>query len=319
MLRKAIFVFFIVLFTCSGYCQTVNFENALREAVAHRQTQNAANVISWHTEHFLLNIDSFSIEQSKGQLTIQSGNYLVKYNIKILGTYNHKDSTFLWSAYNSSINKRLATPISNLISIAAANKWQIANNTMIKCSFDSAYKLATLAFYLDKANGINHILTNNRQTNMFFSFYEVEVYDRRTKRLVKKVLVKKQYEVVDAPALLEVCKNYVAEFDANEKKYYQLYKRHNDDWKYIDSMFINRVKISNKYWDTACVPYVLFRKNRLQAKNLLSIINWRVIEVANSRYVLYDERESWGSLKTWAFKMCWEKGENNICNEYLCF
>lgn len=84
-------------------------------------------------------------------------------------------------------------------------------------------------------------------------------------------------------------------------------------------MFWNRAKISDKYWDTTSVHYVFFRKNRLQAHNLKSIINWRVIEIEGNHYVLYDERESCDRLKTWAFKMCRFEGENKICNEYLCF
>jgi hypothetical protein len=319
MLLKDILTVLILLFGSQAYAQQTSYEDVLQKAVAHRQTQNAAHVILWNTEHFLLNIDSFSIDQSKSLLTVQSGKYLIKYNIKILGTYNLNDSTFLWSTYNTSVDKNLTNPTSNLISIAAANHWPLAKSYKIKNWHDSVYQLTTLAFYLDNANGINHIWINDRQTCVYFSFYEVEVYDKRTKSLIKKVPVKKQYNVVDAPVLIAVCRNYVTDFAANEKKYSRLYKEHNEDWKYHDTMFLNRVKISDEYWDTTSVNYVFYRKNRLQAQDLQSIINWRVIEVAGNHYVLYDERESWGSLKTWAFKMCQVNKENKICNEYLCF
>jgi hypothetical protein len=319
MSLKKTFAVFILLFALKADAQQMSYEDALQKAIAHRQTQNAAHVILWNTEHFLLNIDSFSVDQNKSVLTVQSGKFIIKYNIKILGTYDAKDSTFLWSIYNSSIDKNLTTPVSNLISVAAANHWPLEKSYKIKNWYDSVYQLTTLAFYLDNANGINHIWTNGRRTCIFFSFYDVEVYDKRIKSLLTKVPVKKQYNVVDAPALIAVCKNYVTEFDANEKKYSQLYKEHSKDWKYHDTMFANRVKISDKYWDTTSVQYVFFRKNRLQAQDTQSIINWRVIEVEGDRYVLYDEKESWGSLKTWAFKMCQVNRRNKICNEYLCF
>ena len=319
MISKETFAIFILFFSLQVYAQQTSYEDALQKAIAHRQTQNAAHVIVWNTDHVLLNMDSFSVDQSKGVLTVQSGKYIIKYCIKILGTYDSKDSTFLWSIYNVSIDKRLTTPVSNLISVAKANGWPLAKTYRIKNWNDSVYQLTTLAFYLDNANGINHIWTNSRRTCVFFTFYEVKVYDKRTKSLITEVPTKTQYNLIDAPALINVCKKYVTDFDVNEKKYSRLYDEHNKDWKYFDTMFLNRVKISDKYWDTTNVQYVFFRKNRLQARDLQSIINWRVIEVEGSRYVLYDEKESWGSLKTWAFKMCQVNGENKICNEYLCF
>lgn len=319
MFLRKIFAVFILLFASQAYAQQTGYEDALQKAIAHRQTQNAAHVIIWNTDHVLLNMDSFSVDQSKGLLTVQSGKYIVVYNIKILGTYERKDSSFLWSTYNSSIDKSLTTPVSNLISVAAANHWPLAKTYKIRNWYDSVYQLTTLAFYLDNANGINHIWTNGGRTAVYFSFYGVEVYDKRTKSLITKVPVKKQYNIVDAPALIDMCKNYVIAFDANEKKYAHLYEEHNEDWKYHDTMFVNRVVISDKYWDTTSVQYVFFRKNRLQAHDLQSVINWRVIEVEGDLYVLYDEKESWGSLKTWAFKICQVNRENKICNEYLCF
>src|SRR5687767_1156437 len=105
MVLKKTFTVFILFFATKSYSQKLNNADALQKAISHRQTQNAAHVILWNTEHFLLNIDSFFVDQNSGLLTVQSGKYLVKYNIKILGTYDHKDSTFLWSAYNSSIHK----------------------------------------------------------------------------------------------------------------------------------------------------------------------------------------------------------------------
>jgi len=316
---KEIFAVLILFFVLKANAQQTSYEDALQKAIAHRQTQNAAHVILWNTDHVLLNMDSFSIDQSKSLLTVQSGKYIIKYYIKILGTYDSKDSTFLWSTYNSSIDKNLTTPVSNLISVAAANHWPIAKSYKIKNRYDSVYQLTTLAFYFDNANGINHIWTNGRRTCVFFSFYDVELYDKKTKSLLKKVPAKKQYNVVNGPDLITICRNYVTTFDINEKRYFQLYNEHNKDWKYFDTMFVNRVKISDKYWDTTSVRYFFFRKNRLQAHDLQSIINWRVIEVEGDHYVLYDEKESWGSLKTWAFKMCRFKGENKICDEYLCF
>jgi hypothetical protein len=319
MVVKRIIIFFIFLFSAKAYSQLIDYENTLQQALSHRQTQNAAHVILWNTEHFLLNIDSFSIDQSKGQLRIQSGRYLVIYSIKISGTYNHNDSIFMWSTYNNSINKALTTPVSHLMDVAAFNNWQIAKGTMIKCSFDSAYNLAALPFYLDKANGINHIMTNNGQTNIIFSFYEVEIFEKGIQAAIKKVPVQNQYKRLEAPALIEICKSYVEEYDANEKKYAIREKQNNDSWKYADTMFANRIKISDKYWDTTSVHYNQFRTTRLQPQDLGSIINWRVIEVERNLYVLYDEKEPWGSLRTWAFKICGQNGKYKICNEYLCF
>src|SRR6187551_1396750 len=126
MSLKETFATFILLFALQADAQQTSYEDVLQKAIAHRQTQNAAHVILWNTEHFLLNIDSFSIDQSKGLLTVQSGRFVIKYNIKILGTYDYKDSTFLWSTYNSSIDTNLTTPVSNLISVAAANHWPFA-------------------------------------------------------------------------------------------------------------------------------------------------------------------------------------------------
>jgi len=309
----------MLLFGAQAYAQQTSYEEALQKAVAHRQMQNAAHVILWNTEHFLLNIDSFSIDRDKSVLTVQSGKYLVRYHIKILGTYNSNDSSFLWSTGDTAVEKNLTSPVSKLISTASANHWPLAKSYKTRNWNDSIYQLTTLAFYLDSANGINHIWTDGMQTCVFFCFYEVEVYDKGTKSMITKVPVKKQYNVVDAPALIALCSNYVADFAANEEKYASLYKEHNEDWKYHDTMFLNRVKISDQYWDTTSVNYVFFRRNRLQAQDLQSTVNWRVIEVAGDHYVLYDERESWGSLKTWAFKMCQVDKKDKICNEYLCF
>ena len=147
MFKKEALIVFILLFSIKAYTQKVSYEETLQKAIAHRQNQNAAHVILWNTDQFLLNMDSFFVDQNKGLLTVQSGKYLIKYDIKILGSYDHEDRTFLWSTYNSSIYKSLTTPVANLISISAANQWQIAKTTKIKCSFDSAYKMATLAFY----------------------------------------------------------------------------------------------------------------------------------------------------------------------------
>jgi hypothetical protein len=310
----------LVLFSAvRSFSQRLKYDDVLQSAIAHRQAQNAAHVISWNTEHYLLNIDSFWVDQQKGRLTVLSGNHLVYYAIKILGTYDHKDSTFLWSAYNSSIRKDLASPVTKLITMAGENGWGVAKPSAIRCSFDSANKLATLAFYLDNANGIDHIMTNQNRTNVFFAFYEVEVLDRVTRQVITKVPVKKQYKFVEAPALIDVCRRYVTEFGVNEAKYNELYERSNDDQKYLDTLFANRVQISGKYWDTTSVNYVYFRENRLQAHDLQSISDWRTIEVEGQRYVLYDEKEPWGGLKTWAFRINTVRGENKICNEYLCF
>jgi hypothetical protein len=316
MILKNTFTFFILLIATTAWGQKIDYEDAFQKAIAHRQTQNAAHVILWNRAIFQVNIDSFFVDQSIGLLTIHSGKYLVKYNIKILGTYDHKDSTFLWSTYNPSVHKRLTSPVDKLMSVAAANHWPIANTTKIKCPFDSAYNLATLAFYLDSANGMIHVMTNHQRTNVIFSFYDVRVYDRSTNTLIANIPTKKQYKLVEDPALIALCKKYITEYDASETKYYRLYSEHNKDNKYLDTMFFNRIKISDKYWDTTSVDYHFFRKNRLQALNHL---NWRVIEIRNSRYVLYDEKQNWLPLKTWAFKMCEVAGQTKICNEYVCF
>jgi hypothetical protein len=310
----------IALFIATAtYGQQLNYEEVLQKAIAHRQTQNAAHIISWDTEHYLLNMDQFTVDQEKGQLTVTSGKHQVTYRIKILGTYDHQDSSFLWSVYNSSIRKDLMAPVSNLMSIATANRWEIAGTRKIRCTFDSAYKLAALVFYLDGANGMNHVMTNNGKTNVFFTFYEVEVYDEATKTWIAKVPVKTHYKPTDAPALVDLCKEYVFEFGHNEAKYNRLYEEHNEDQQYLDTLFANRVTISDKYWDTTSVHYASFKHNRLQAHNLRDVTNWRAIAIGEDTYVLYDEKESWGSLKTWAFKMCRINGQPKICNEYLCF
>jgi hypothetical protein len=310
--------FLLLILATNAYAQQTGHDDVLQKAINHRQIQHAAHVILWDAAPCLLNIDTFFVDQAKGTLTVQCEQYLVKYNIKILGTYDHHDSTFLWSIYNESILKELTTPVAHLITIAKANQLKIPTTRRVRCSFDSAYKLATLAFYFDQANGIKHIMTNNRRTNVFFTFYDVEVFDKATKKLVMKVPVKKQYQMADAPGAIALCRRYVAAFGANENKYYQLYQKFNKDHKYLDTMFANRVKISDTYWDTTSVRYVFFRRNRLQGE-LSRIINWRAVNINGNIYVLYDEKEPWGAIKTWAFKINQANNKIKIGDEYVSF
>jgi hypothetical protein len=190
MLLRNTFLVFILCFAGKLYAQTLNYYGVLQTAMEHRQTQNAANVIIWNTAHYLLNMDSFYVDQEKELLTVSSGRHLVKYNIKIIGTYDLQDSTFLWSVSNKSIKTALTAPVYNLFSVAAANNWRLPTSEKVKCSLDSAWQFAILAFYFDHANGINHIRTNGGRTIVLFNFYEVEVMDNISKKMVVRIPVK---------------------------------------------------------------------------------------------------------------------------------
>ena len=306
-----------LLFTFKSFSQKLNYESELNKAIAHRQMQNAANVIEWDKDLFLLNIDSQYIDQKKGLLIITSGRYLVHYHIKILGTYYFPDSSFLWSNFDNSIDSSLTRPVTKLFSIALKNDWQLQRTRIIGGDFLKLYNMVTLAAYLDNANGIKYITSSDHKTSLYFSFYEVEIYSRATKALLKRIPVRKRYQSIDAPALIEHCRKYVAEFGENESRYTSLYQNHQEDEKYLDTMLINRVKISDKYWDTTSTQYETFRQNRLQAH--YSIDNWRVVLINDVKYVLYDETYPWSAIYTWAFKICEAGGVAKVCDEYLCF
>ena len=299
------------------FSQTVVLDSAIQNAINHRQTQNAAHNILWGISHNIME-ESWVVDQEKGEMTVQRGTSTVSCKIKIIGTYDHKDSTFLWSIYNKSIDQNLTEPVRNLMKIANINNWKVFSNQPFKCTFQKAFNLASLVFYYDNANGISHKMTNQNRTNVFFSFYDIEIRDRIFKVFNKTIKTQKQYKIANSPELIEICKKYIIEFDKNEKKYHRLYTVNNNQ-KYLDTMFINQVKISDSFWDTTSISYPYFRKNRLQAQSLKTIDNWRVILIDDDiPYVLYDERENWGHINTWAFELYKVNNQYRIRNEYMC-
>lgn len=318
-MKRFIITFSIILsfFNVALFGQEISLDSAIKISVNHRQTQNAAHNILWGISHNVME-ESWQINQEKGEMTVQRGTSTISCKIKIIGTYDHKDSTFLWSIYNKSINQDLTEPVSNFTKIAKKNNWSIMDTKPIKCSFQKALNLSSLVCYYDNANGISHKMTNQNRTNVIFTYYDIEIKDRLFKVFNKTITTKKQYQIIDAPYLIEICKKYVTEFGNSEKKYYDLYSVNNNQ-KYIDTMFSNRVKISDSYWDTTSIAYPYFRRNRLQAQDLKTIDNWRVIQIDDDiYYVLYDEKENWGGVKTWAFEICKVKNQYKIKNEFMC-
>lgn len=301
----------------SLFGQVINLDSAIKIAVNHRQTQNAVHNILWGISHNIM-VESWQVNQEKGEMTVQRGTSTITCKIKIIGTYDHKDSTFMWSIYNKSINPDLTVPVGNFTKIARINNWNIMDATPMKCTFQKALSLSSLVCYYDNANGIAHKMTNQNRTNLIFTFYDIEIKDRLFKVFNKTITTKQQYKIVDAPNLIEICKKYVNDFGNNEKKYYSLYVSKNNQ-KYLDTMLLNRVKISDSFWDTTSIAYPYFRQNRLQPNDLTTIDNWRVIIIDDDTfYVLYDENENWGIVKTWAFEICKVNNQYKIKNEFIC-
>lgn len=297
--------------------QPQSYPEAVEQAIAWRQNQNAAHVILWNNYHYELNEDSFSVDQKRGLYELFTPGKIIRFRISILGTYNHPDSTFLWSIENKSVQRSNNNPVAGLMEEAGKRYWPLPKNGLIHCSFDSAYNLASLAAYLGKTNGMGHVMTNRGKTNVLFAYYEITIHDRKTNRVLQTIPVKQQYQLVNAPDLINHCRLYVTVFGKNEKKYQDLYQGINNKL-YLDTLFRNRVIISDQYWDTTSTQYVFFRRNRLQAYFLDSIVNWRVIDINGNRYVLYDEKTN-RNYSTWGFLICPANVEPRICNEYQCF
>jgi hypothetical protein len=289
----------------------------LQNAIKHRQNQNAAHDILWGIGHNVMT-DSWIVDQEKGEMTVERGTSIITCKIKIIGTYNHNDSTFLWSTFNKSISENLTQPVTLFLTKAKENNWDIFSKGSIKCTFQQAFDLASVVLLYSNANGIDHKITN-KKTNVVYLFYDIEVKDRLFKVFNKTIPTKKQYDIVSAPELINLCKNYISDYDKNEKKYSSLYKSKNENTKYLDTMFVNRVKISDSYWDTTSTAYIYHRKNRTQAQNLDAVFYWRVVKIDDDiLYVLYDEKENWGYLKTYAFEICKINHYYKIRNEFMC-
>jgi hypothetical protein len=314
-------LFALVFLSLRSSAQTNSYNQVLEKATEHRNNQLAAHDILWGYSHNNTS-QNFVFDQKAGTMTVERGTNIIQYDIQVVGTFNSNDSTFLWSTENESINKNLTKAVRRLQNVSDKNGWNIFPGKAIKCNFNKAKELATLTFYVDSANGIERVNTNNNKTVVFYTFYEVRITNRMFKLFHTNIPVKPQYQIVKENSLIELCKKYITEFDASEKKYSYLYEKNNKENKYHDTMFLNRVRISDSYWDTTSMAYKYHRHNRSQpqANDMRNVTNLRVVTLGDEvEYVFYDEPQHWGANYVYSFEICYLNGQPKVKNEFSTY
>jgi hypothetical protein len=274
--------------------QKLDYDATLAKAVQHRNNQLISHTILWGYDKNA-GTDRFSFDQNTHTMTLIKNKVIIHYDIQVIGTYDFKDSTFLWSTDNASIHKDLTKAARSLQEMAGKNQWNIPVGRTIKSSFRRAKEWQTLAFYLDNANGMEHVVTNGNRTAVLYLFYQVRIKDRMNKLFNNTVSNKTQYTLVADTSLVNYVRRYLQVYQENEIKF-EILKGKNKNINYYDSLAGSRNLIARTYWDTTNISFRRQSSYGPAIRDHKAVRNWHVITISDTtRYVIAEEPMVYGA------------------------
>lgn len=308
-------LFMLLLITAGARAQDPDYNATLAKAIQHRNNQLISHTILWGYDKGA-GADRFTFDQDTGTMTLINNMTIIQYDIQIIGTYDFKDSSFLWSTDNSSIHKQLTKAATGLLNTAAKKQWPIPVGKAIKCRFRQAKELQALAMYLDHANGMAHVTTNGNRTAVLYLFYNVQINDRMNKLFKNTVTTKTHYTLIDDTATINYARQYVHAYNDNEARYEALKWKNNSQINYSDSLLKYELLIMKKYWDTTAISFRRQDPRGISIRAYKAIKNWHVITVGDdTRYVVCEESLVYGT-KTYTLEILTVNGKPKINNLY---
>lgn len=261
-------------------------------------------------------VERFLFDQDAGTVTHYRGSTIIQFDIQIIGSYDFEKTTFMWSNRNKYVNKELTKATEKLLSIAKQNKWNIDSDKSFVCPFFKAQEFLTLAFYLNEANGIEHVLTNNNRTAVMYIFYNIRITDKKYKLFSFNIPTKSQYKIVSDDRLINFCKTYIQEITKTAAKYLSM-ERTTKDSRYADSLEYQGDEVASKYWNTSSYNWPTYTRYKRLIEKQDVFKNWRVLSIGDEhKYVLYEEALP-NEIMIYTFEVSTTNGIPKIENEYV--
>lgn len=286
----------------SALAQPQNYAATVVKATRHAANQQMSHTILWNNGNNSPS-DHFVFDQERQTMTVESGIFTVQYDVQIIGTYDFKDSSFLWSTDNLSIHQSLQKAAAQTLAAAGKNHWPLTSGKAIKCAFRQAKEWQILAMYLNGANGLEHVTTNNNRTAVLYLFYQVRLQHRLSRLFDFTVDTKTHYQPVTDTALISYARRYIREYQQIPPDYSAP----------ADSA---RRALRLKYWDTTNISFSPRQSGSLPFQQYRALRNWHVLSLGDTaRYVIVEEALVYG-VQTYALEIKRVNGRPKINNVY---
>src|SRR5688500_18419569 len=97
---KIVTLLVFTIFVNAAHGQKLTMASYMKSAIEHRQNQLMAHHILWGYGH---NLEVEKLDQEQQTFTGERAVTTIEFKVQVLGTYNQKDSSFLWSIDDGSI------------------------------------------------------------------------------------------------------------------------------------------------------------------------------------------------------------------------
>jgi hypothetical protein len=122
---------------------------AVDQAFNELQAKTTAHVRLWH-----LDVADWSLNQDDGNITFEAPSFNIRATApaQIIGSFNVRDSTWLWGHLNPSVEPALAALSRKLYDHCVQAKFNVSHK--MKFKEDVAWKLAAIACKLNQGQGV---------------------------------------------------------------------------------------------------------------------------------------------------------------------
>lgn len=284
---------------------STNAQDILNDLFAHANSSIRYNNIYQKVIWDLRPTNEYLVDQTKGTIKYQTDNpkiYAIA-GIKILGTFNLDDKTFLWADKNNSIQKYLSDKVEQFRD-ELPQKYQID-----KFSSDTNFNKNLLSLFSFRLNANGFDSKRQENTIIYFALLQIEVFENE--KIKYSIKPESHFEVIENERFINTVKQLHREMVAVNDRYY-------NKKELTDEAAFQAIKdVHLKYWlneDEYYYPPLSWPCDFDEK----STSNWKVVKIKNENriFVVYDADLGW-TIEHLAYEIDEDaKGNKIIIGEY---